>query len=135
MAAEKHAPAKALAAWKARVVAGWRGVHIVGLTADTGTAELASVRNVTVTVQLGDLEPSDVAVQLLHGPVGQGDELVDPRIVTLEHAGKDADGADLYAGSFACDVAGRYGFTARVLPHHSDLASPVELGRVMWAVS
>jgi starch phosphorylase len=135
MAAEKHAPAKALAAWKARVVAGWRGVHIVGLTADTGTAELASVRNVTVTVQLGNLEPSDVAVQLLHGPVGQGDELVDPRIVTLEHAGKDADGADLYAGSFACDVAGRYGFTARVLPHHSDLASPVELGRVMWAVS
>jgi starch phosphorylase len=135
MLADHHAYAKALAAWKARVVAGWKGVRIVGLTADTGTAELASVRNVTVTVQLGSLEPSDVAVQLLHGPVGQGDELADPRIVTLEHAGKDVDGADLYAGSFACDVAGRYGFTARVLPHHPDLASPVELGRIVWAVS
>ncbi len=73
-----HANAKALAQWKARVLTGWSGVRITGVVADTGTAELTSLRNVTVTVQLGSLAPSDVAVQLVHGPVGQGDELTEP---------------------------------------------------------
>jgi starch phosphorylase len=131
MTADTHAAAKALSAWKQRVLAGWRAVRITGVAADTGTAELATMRTVTVSVELGPLEPSDVAVQLLHGPVGQGDELAHTQVVTLVHQGVGTDGAQ-YEGSFACDVAGRYGFTVRVLPHHVDLASPVELGRVIW---
>jgi hypothetical protein len=38
-----------------------------------------------------------------------------------------------YRGTFACDAAGRYGFTVRVLPVHDDLAASAELGRVAWA--
>jgi len=131
MSADTHAAAKALSAWKQRVLAGWRAVQITGVSADTGTAELATMRSVSVSVELGPLEPSDVAVQLLHGPVGQGDELAHTAVVTLVHQGSGSDGAR-YESSFACDVAGRYGFTVRVLPHHVDLASPVELGRVIW---
>ena len=134
MAAADHAPAKALSAWKQRVLEGWGAVRITGVSADTASAELASLRTVSVTVELGPLEPSDVAVQLLHGPVGQGDELADAQLVTLVHQCRDPDGTAHYEGSFACDVVGRYGFTVRVLPHHPDLASPVELGRIIWAV-
>ena len=133
MAAADHAAAKALAAWKQRVLAGWSSVQITGVSADTGSAELSSLRTVTVTVALGPLEPSDVAVQLLHGPVGQGDELADAQVVTLTYQGTDPDGTARYEGGFACDTVGRYGFTVRVLPHHPDLASPVELGRIIWA--
>jgi starch phosphorylase len=132
MAADDHVAAKALSAWKQRVMAGWRAVRITAVSSDTGSAELATLRTVSVSVELGPLEPSDVAVQLLHGPVGQGDELVDTQVVTLAYQGEGGDGAALYEGSFACDVAGRYGYTVRVLPHHPDLASPVELGRVIW---
>jgi len=132
MAADGHAAAKAVSAWKQRVVAGWKAVRIMGVTADTGSVELATLRTVSVAVELGPLEPSDVAVQLLHGPVAQGDELVGPQVVTLAYQGIGDDGAALYEGSFTCDVAGRYGYTVRVLPHHPDLASPVELGRVIW---
>jgi starch phosphorylase len=132
MAAEGHIAAKALAAWKQRVLEGWEAVRITGVSADTGSAELAAVRTVSVSVELGPLEPSDVAVQLLHGPVGQGDELVNAQLVTLTHQGTDSEGAAVYEGSFSCEVAGRYGYTVRVLPHHPDLASPVELGRIIW---
>ena len=38
-----------------------------------------------------------------------------------------------FAGSFDCFHPGRYGFTVRVVPHHPDLVSPVELGLVAWA--
>jgi glycogen phosphorylase len=132
MAAEGHTAAKALSAWKERVLAGWGAVRLTGVSADTGSAELSTVRTVSVSVELGPLEPSDVAVQLLHGPVGQGDELVNPQVVTLKYGDAGSDGDSVYEGGFACDVAGRYGYTVRVLPHHADLASPVELGRVVW---
>ncbi len=132
LAADDYAPAQELAAWKRRIRAGWRDVRITGVDAETTTAELGIVRTVTVAVRLGTLAPSDVAVQLVHGPVGQGDELVDPQVLTLRYGGAD-DGASCYEGGFVCDVAGRYGFTVRVLPHDPDLASDVELGRIVWA--
>jgi starch phosphorylase len=132
LAKERYAPARALAAWKRRVRAAWDQVRITGVSSETTTAELGCVRTVTALVRLGSLEPSDVAVQLLHGPVGQGDELLDPKVVTLDHVGSGDEGSARYEGGFACDEAGRYGFTVRVLPHHTDLASDVELGRVVW---
>ena len=84
-------------------------------------------------MQLGDLQPADVAVQLLHGPVGAGEELCDPSIVTLAVAGHGDDGATRYEGSFECSTTGRYGLTVRVVPSHADLITPVELGRIVWA--
>jgi starch phosphorylase len=133
MTAGNFALARDLADWKRRVLSGWGEVRITGVSAETTTAELGSTRTVTATVQLGALAPSDVAVQLLHGPVGQGDELIDPDVLTLTHAGSADDGAARYEGDFACDETGRYGFTVRVLPHRDNLASAVELGRIVWA--
>ncbi len=132
-AADRYAPAKALGAWKQRVRSSWDGVRIANVNAETTTAELGTDREVTVDVDLGVLGPSDVAVQLLHGRVGQGDELVDSALVTLKD-GSPADSAGVvrYAGSFPCGSAGRYGFTVRVVPSHPDLATPIELGLITW---
>ena len=82
---------------------------------------------------LGDLGPDDVEVQLLHGPAGAGDELVEPTLVPLTQAGFDGDGLVRYEGAFACERAGRYGFTVRVVPSQDGLTSPIELGCVTWA--
>ncbi len=130
--AEGAKAAKDLAAWRARVLAGWDGVRVVDVETDTSSAELGALRPVAVRVALNGLRPDDMAVQVLHGAVGPGDELITPDAVTLAHAA-DRDGAGVFAGSFPCDTAGRHGFTVRVLPAHGDLASPVELGRTVWA--
>ncbi len=132
VASDGWAPAKALAEWKRRVLDAWGGVRIASVQADTTTVELGAARQVSVEVDLGSLTVDDVAVQLLHGLVGQGDELVTPATVTLTPGG--TDGALVrYIGTFVCDTAGRYGFTARVVPHHPDLTSPIELGVIAWA--
>jgi starch phosphorylase len=83
-------------------------------------------------VRLGSLSPGDVAVQLLHGAVSSGDELVTPQIVTLTANDGGSAGAFTYHGTFSCEAAGRYGLTVRVLPSHPDLATPVALGRIVW---
>jgi starch phosphorylase len=124
--------AKDLAAWRARVLAGWKGVRVIRVDTDTATAELGALRPVTVTLALNGLAPADVAVQVLHGAAGPGDELAAADTVTLDHTGDVGDAA-VYSGAFPCSTAGRHGFTVRVLPAHADLASPVELGRTVWA--
>jgi starch phosphorylase len=124
--------ARRLAEWKRVVVAGWDGVAIESVAADTGAAVLGTSRDVTASITLGPLSPGDVAVQLLTGPVGERDELVDPLVTTMRYEG-DGDGTVRYRGQVRCDRAGRFGFTVRVVPAHPDMAAPVELGRIVWA--
>jgi glycogen phosphorylase len=132
LTADGQAKARALAAWKQRVIGGWDGVKIVSVETEAAVTDLGTERHVDAVVDLGALDPTDVTVELLHGAVGPNDELVSPRRVamTLRDGG---DGDTRYVGSFGCDTAGRYGFTVRVVPSHVDLTTPLELGQIVWA--
>ena len=133
LGADHHAKARTLAAWKQKVAAGWPGVHVDQVEVDDAVAEIGMQRRVTAVVSLGDLSPDDVEVQLLHGPSGQGDELSSPTIVPLAQGEPAEDGHVRYTGSFACETAGRYGITVRVVPSHDALETPVELGLIAIA--
>ncbi|MGH2685298.1 MAG: alpha-glucan family phosphorylase, partial [Actinomycetota bacterium] len=125
--------ARQLAGWKQRVLDGWHGVHIDSVGAEAPTADLGADRSVEATVAIGNLDAADVEVQLIHGPVGQNDELEDGEVVTMESTSDAGNGHLHYRGSFTLTRAGRYGFTVRIVPANSDLATPLELGVVAWA--
>jgi starch phosphorylase len=137
LAADGYARAKKLAEWKRRVVAAWPDVKVLDVTSadsSTGMVDLGSERSVTVEVHLGSLSTDDVAVELLHGAVGPGDELAETDIVHLSLGhGATSPGSTLYSGRFVCDHAGRHGYTVRIVPTHPDLAEPIEMGCVAWA--
>lgn len=135
MAADGHTHAKALAHWKARVRDAWGGVRVDVVDTEATVTSLGANRAVQAVVALGRLTADDVEVQLVHGPVGHSDEIEDAEVVPMTPVGRpDGDGRVRYRGEFDCDSAGRYGFTVRVVPSHPDLASPLELGRIAWAV-
>jgi starch phosphorylase len=126
LGADRGVRAVALAGWKERVRSAWKAVHVDGIDTDDTTADLGGSRTVTAHVTLGDLSPDDVQVQLLHGPVGQNDELDHSNLVVMS-----GDGAT-FTGTFTCEHPGRYGITVRVVPNHPDLVTPVELGLIAW---
>jgi starch phosphorylase len=126
-------PARDLARWKARVAAAWDGVSVDAVDSDTSVAEIGSRRPVEATVRLGQLHADDVEVQLLHGPVAQHGELEPVTVAPMSAAGPPDDGTLRYRGEVACESAGRYGLTVRVVPAHPDLSASVELGRIAWA--
>lgn len=132
LAADGFARASALASWKAGVHARWKAVHVDSVESDDDVSDLGQDRSVRATVSLGDLAASDVEVQLLHGPVGQSDELEQPSLVAMIAAGPTADGHITFEGSVRLDHPGRYGVAVRVVPSHEDLTTPVELGLVAW---
>jgi starch phosphorylase len=133
LAADGLARARVLAAWKQRVAAAWHGVHVDRVDGDMAAVELGASRDVEAVVSLGSLSADDVDVQLVHGPVGQGDELTERTCVSMRPAGPADDDHARYVGSLECSRAGRYGLTVRIVPRHADLVDNSELGLAAWA--
>ena len=137
LAADAYRRARELARWKQKVLATWMSVRVVSVDSDAGaaTVDLGGEWPVSVEVDLGDLDTGDVAVELLHGPVAAGDELVETDVVRLTLAGKGPAGSGSwrYEGNFRCERSGRHGYTVRIVPSNPDMTSTLDLGCISWA--
>ncbi|BBB00269.1 putative glycogen phosphorylase [Actinacidiphila reveromycinica] len=126
-----------LARWKRRVRQEWPRVAVdqvetVSVEGSVGdAAELGATLTLRVQVELGGLDPSDVDVQLLSGPVDTADRLTAPVAQSLKPVARaDVEGRHTFEGPLTLDRTGAFGYTARVLPAHPLLADPAELGLV-----
>ena len=133
--ADDAAPARALAAWTAKVRASWPEVHVAhvesgGVDASPQVGEELHVR---AFVELGDLAPEDVAVELVHGRPRSGEVLTDVQVVPLELERHDLGKPAVYTGSVTFTQAGGFGYTVRIVPRNPLLASDAELGLVALA--
>jgi starch phosphorylase len=127
MTAPGYAEARALAAWKANVREHWHGIRIESVQSQPEVAQLGERCSVEATLSLGVLDPADVAVQLLHGPVADGGELVGAAVETMA-----LDGG-VWRGGWVPRSSGRQGYSVRVVPSHPHFPSFGELGLVTWA--
>ncbi len=129
--ADKHARARAMAGWKAKVRAGWDGVAVEAVDGDGAPAGVGDVRTVTATVALGDLSGTDVAVELVHGPVGPSGDIVETTTTPMVADNHSQHGRHHFEASFACAQASRYGWSVRVVPAHPDLLTYTEVGAIV----
>ena len=129
-----YAGAVELAAWKKRVREAWDGVAIdhVESSGVADTPALNETLEVRAFVSLGELTPDDVDVQVVHGRIGNDDNLVDTHIESLAHAETYEGGRHRFEGSVRLSATGPFGYTVRVLPKNPHLASPAELGKVTY---
>ena len=132
MAEASYAGARELSRWKHRVRESWRSVRVdhvesrgVGVTPQIG-----EVLTVSAYVSLGDLRPEDVDVQVVHGHVGETDELTDTAASSLALAESYEDGRYQFSGDVVLRRTGAFGYTVRVLPRHAGQASVAETALV-----
>ena len=133
--ADDLARARDVAAWSQRIRDAWDGVKILEVTQDDGdqlhVGEEVAVR---ARVQLGDLTPEDVAVELVHGPLDTADRVHASTACELVLR-ETRDGESVFTGTLVPDRSGLYGYGVRVRPTHEGVAFPDELARVAWAGS
>lgn len=128
-------------AWLNKLRREWFKVSITSLTCNSHSAladeafvtECSSVAAgekvaISAEVELGDLHHSDVAVQVLYGPVNEQGDIEDAKLATLTAgAGKE------FHTELTVDVPGELGITARVVPNHKLIVNPAETGLCVWA--
>jgi starch phosphorylase len=118
--------ARTLAAWTRRVADAWDDVRVdVEPSPALGDGPVGEPRTVTVRVDPGPLDPHELVVQLVLGPVGSDGDFDRERTVVVE---LEATSPGRYTGTFRPPTAGPWGMTARALPRHDDLSSIYETG-------
>jgi starch phosphorylase len=86
---------------------------------------------VAVRVRLGGLTPAEVAVEIRYGFYDATGQVRMGTILSARHDGRDGD-EEIYRVEIPCAGSGRYGFSARVLPRHPDLANALTPLRMTW---
>ncbi len=134
LAADDYAGAKALAAWRTRVLDRWPGVRVRHV--DSGgagdTPALGAKLALRAEVDLAGLSPDDVDVQAVYGRVDDVNRLHDVAVTSMTPAG-DGDGFLHYGVEVPLSRTGAFGYTVRVVPRHELLATPADLGVVTVA--
>ncbi len=140
------AAAKELTAWKRDIQSKWSSIKIneVTLNLDEHSKLLdlnkydphidaGSDLRVTANITLGDIDPSNVAVELYFGRVNANGKIKNATVIEMASESKTkSDGTYLFSGNLDCKISGQHGFSVRVVPKHKNISSPFDLGMVHW---
>ena len=132
--AKSAAGARALAAWVERVQREWPRVAVVD--ASGGSVQnlpVGAKMRVRALIELGNLAPEDVAVELYWGRVDAKGEIVEAAAAKMQFTEREQGKYVFEATAVPCARSGMHGYTVRVLPHHPDLGSPFRPGLITWA--
>jgi starch phosphorylase len=87
---------------------------------------------VTSIVNLGELRPDEVKIELYHGPLKTVDSIADSHSQEMTVKEIHGNGEYLYSCTIICSNSGRYGFTVRAIPSGDDRIRFVP-GLITWA--
>ncbi|MEJ2068166.1 MAG: alpha-glucan family phosphorylase, partial [Deltaproteobacteria bacterium] len=121
LSADHMTEAKALAEWYRKIEANWEKVSIVEVKQE-GPDALAVGETLTITasVQLGELVPEDVKVEVYYGYLDPEGRLVDRKLLLMEPE-RSENGVCLFRSALFCRKTGKFGYHIRVSPHHPHL--------------
>lgn len=132
LAAEGYAEAKRLAAWKHATLLAWPQVQVQLQTPLDGQVKPGQIHEVAVQVHLGDIDPAEVAVELVNGHTQEA-QFESTGVQPLQKAEQIGTGVYIYRGRFVPAEETPIKYRVRVRPAHPELLNAQELGILRWA--
>ncbi len=111
----------------------WGAIRIVGVhTSGNGHYKVGENMNVEAIVDLPDVDPKGIFVQLYAGPINATGSIERPQALMMRYDRQLGPNRHVFTGTINCRTSGRQGFAVRVLPGHPDMATPFEPGLIIW---
>jgi starch phosphorylase len=133
LAADEMAGAKALAEWRRRIARAWKDVKVEEVEADLPEVpKVGDAIEARAWVELGELTPEDVRVELYLGRVDAEGHLTDDEAIPMTFV-RSENGRELFEVTTTTKKSGLHGYTVRVLPHHPLLITSFLPGYITWA--
>ncbi len=138
----------AFADWRQHLNVAWPKVQIKDVKTSATQLKIGTNQEVNAWVDLGELTPADVVVQVYYGNLDTGGNITQgqaldmtpvPAPVKAPAADATPDGKTAtttiyqFTANVAYKTTGQHGLSVRVLPHHADLPTPFLRGIVRWA--
>ncbi len=125
---------KNLVAWLERIRAQWPVVTVTRVEAPNGAqVKVGAEIHVRAWVELGQLTPDDVTVEVYHGPMDTNGNIVSGEAVPMAYTGEHENTRYVFDAPVTYFTSGASGIAVRLLPRHTDLANPVHTGLIYWA--
>ena len=131
---DDYAESKSLAAYLTKLKHSWDKLKIVRLESNARPVmQRGDSLTVTAHIDLGDLSPGELLVELYHGAVSsQSREIQNARRVEMKSTGRE-ENEYLFQVRVECADTGWQGHTIRILPKHDALVHPYRTGFIKWA--
>jgi glycogen phosphorylase len=125
---------KEFSAWKTKLNENWNRVRFLNITEEkkNGDLKVGAKYPIMTEIELGDLTPDDVEVQIYIGKA-DGVQSGAKECISMIHLPKKSKEHFVYRGEIECKDTGQFGFTLRILPKHPMLINSFELGLIRWA--
>jgi starch phosphorylase len=131
---DDYAESKSLAAYFAKLRQSWDNLHIARLESNAKPVmQRGDSLTVTAYIELGQMKPEEVQVELYHGSVSnQSSDITNACRTEMKWVSSE-DGLNLYQVRIECANTGFQGHTVRILPKHEALIHPYRMGFIKWA--
>jgi starch phosphorylase len=104
-------------------------VKVIGVhTSGNGHYKVGDTMQVEALIDLPEIDPKDVNVQLYAGPINATGEIERPQVMNLSYSKQMGPDRHLFTGRIDCQTSGRQGFALRVVPGHPDRATAFDPG-------
>ncbi|HEX4517200.1 MAG TPA: alpha-glucan family phosphorylase, partial [Polyangiaceae bacterium] len=125
--------ARELWAWKERVRKGWPAVRVAQVAQKSSdSVRVGDAVRVSATVELGELSPEDVVVELYYGPTQGGLELDRGQVIRMKVEEQEGSGRYRYSGDIPTRESGAHAYAVRVMPYSAAMSHPYETSLVRW---
>ncbi|MBI2343066.1 MAG: alpha-glucan family phosphorylase [Deltaproteobacteria bacterium] len=124
--------AKELHQWRTGLRQAWPEIAIADVESDkVGFVRKGDELTIRSAVRLGSIPSHHIRVECYHGPLSPHHEIVDGMRTPMALTG-DNDGIQHFTAAITCTHGGRYGYTVRVIPGHTNLATNMLPGLITW---
>jgi starch phosphorylase len=131
---DDYVEAKSLAAYFDKLQHSWDNLKIVKIESSAKPVmQRGDMLTVTAYVDLGNVLPNELQVELYHGTVSsQTNEIANATKTEMKWTGSEGD-LNLYQVRVECVDTGMQGHTVRIMPKHEALIHPYRCGFIKWA--
>lgn len=133
MESDNLKPALGYVDWRSQLNRVWSRVAIQHVQVSEAQIKVGAKSEVVARVQLGELKPSDVRVQMYYGTLDTRGDIVNGNASDMELVAELGGGVYEYKTAQKFSASGEQGISVRVVPHHEYLASPFQTALVRWA--
>lgn len=121
------------AAWRERIEHIWHQTNVLAVNLDDKSSNVGAKAKVTATVQLGELTPDDVKVQLFVGSLDTRGNIVNGDAQDMAVSSDNGNGEYTFETTLKYLRSGDHGLSVRVVPEHEYMHTNFQPNLITWA--